>query len=114
MTALVDLTPIVVGTGQACLLDMVASRAKAALKDWLTARDPAFRGRIKVVTMDRFSGCRTATAETLDKAPAVMNPFHGVRWPQTNSPCVVNACNRICADIGAAEGSRSTESAAPC
>ncbi|WP_460581641.1 ISL3 family transposase, partial [Gordonia jinhuaensis] len=78
VTVLVDLTPIVDGTGPARLLDMVAGRSKAALKDWLTARDPAFRDRIKVVTMDGFSGYRTATAETLDKARAVMDPFHVV------------------------------------
>jgi len=46
------------------------------LKDWLTARDEAFRDRIKVVTMAGFSGYRTATAETLDKARTVMDPFH--------------------------------------
>ena len=57
---------------------MVAGRSKAALKDWLDARDPAFRDRIRVVTMDGFTGYRTATAESLDKARAVMDPFHVV------------------------------------
>ena len=78
VTVLVDLTPIVDGTGPARLLDMVAGRSKAALKDWLDARDPAFRDRIRVVTMDGFTGYRTATAESLDKARAVMDPFHVV------------------------------------
>ncbi|NDK92655.1 ISL3 family transposase, partial [Gordonia desulfuricans] len=78
VTVLVDLTPIVDGTGPARLLDMVAGRSKAALKDWLGARDQGFRDRIRVVTMDGFTGYRTATAEALDKARVVMDPFHVV------------------------------------
>lgn len=78
VTVLVDLTPVVDGTGPARLLDMVAGRSKAALKNWLDARDQAFRDRIRVVTMDGFSGYRTATAESLDHARAVMDPFHVV------------------------------------
>ncbi|WP_267617362.1 ISL3 family transposase [Gordonia bronchialis] len=78
VTVLVDLTPLVDGTGPARLLDMVAGRSNAALKDWLDARDQAFRDRIQVVTMDGFSGYRTAAAESLDKARAAMDPFHVV------------------------------------
>lgn len=78
VTVLVDLTPIVDGTGPARLLDMVAGRSKAALKQWLDARDQAFRDRIRVVTMDGFTGYRTATEESLDKARPVMDPFHVV------------------------------------
>ena len=76
VTVLVDLTPIVDGTGPARLLDMVAGRSKAALADWLGARDQSFRDRIRVVAMDGFTGCRTATAEALEKARPVMDPFH--------------------------------------
>ena len=75
---LVDLTPVVDGTGSARLLDMVAGRSKAALKDWLGSQEQVFRDRIRVVTMDGFTGYRTATAEALDKARAVMDPFHVV------------------------------------
>ncbi|MAU81273.1 MAG: ISL3 family transposase [Gordonia sp.] len=78
VTVLVDLTPIVDGTGPARLLDVVAGRSKAALKDWLDARDQSFRDRIRVVTMDGFAGYHTATAEALDKARTVMDPFHVV------------------------------------
>jgi len=78
VTVLVDLTPVVEGTGSARLLDMVAGRSKAALKDWLTDREQPFRDRIRVVTMDGFTGYRTAAAEALDKARAVMDPFHVV------------------------------------
>ncbi len=70
---LVDLTPVVDGTGPARLLDMVAGRSKAALADWLGARDQSFRDRIRVVAMDGFTGYRTATAEALEKARPVMD-----------------------------------------
>ena len=56
VTVLVDLTPVVDGTGPARLLDMVAGRSAKVLTDWLDARDQAFRDRIKVVTMDGFAG----------------------------------------------------------
>ena len=78
VTVLVDLTPIVDGTGPARLLDMVAGRSKAALKDWLTDRDQGFGDRIRIVAMDGFSGYRTATEEELTRARAVMDPFHVV------------------------------------
>ena len=78
VTVLVDLTPVIDGTGPARLIDMVPGRSKAALADWLAARDQAFRDRIRVVTMDGFTGYRTATAEALSKATAVMDPFHVV------------------------------------
>lgn len=78
VTVLVDLTPVVDGTGPARLLDMVAGRSKAALKDWLADRDQGFRDRIQIVSMDGFSGYRTAAEEELTKARAVMDPFHVV------------------------------------
>ena len=46
VTVLVDLTPVVDGTGPARLLDMVPGRSAKALTDWLDARDQAFRDRI--------------------------------------------------------------------
>ncbi|GAB93450.1 putative transposase [Gordonia rhizosphera NBRC 16068] len=52
---------------------MVAGRSKAALNDWLVGRDQSLGDRIRVVTMDGFTGCRPATAEALDKARAVMD-----------------------------------------
>ncbi|OZC31606.1 ISL3 family transposase [Gordonia polyisoprenivorans] len=76
VTVLVDLTPVVDGTGAARLLDMVVGRSKAVLKAWLGARDQSFRDRIRVVAMDGFTGYRTATDEALDKARPVMDPFH--------------------------------------
>lgn len=76
MTVLVDLTPVIEVPARHACWTWSPAASKAALKDWLTARDEAFRDRIKVVTMAGFSGYRTATAETLDKARTVMDPFH--------------------------------------
>lgn len=78
VTVLVDLTPVIDGTGPARLLDMVAGRSAAVLKTWLNAKDVNFRSRVKVVAMDGFVGYRTATADALPAARAVMDPFHVV------------------------------------
>jgi transposase len=46
--------------------------------DWLAAQTPAIRAGIETVAMDGFTGFRTATAETIPRAAAVMDPFHVV------------------------------------
>ena len=78
VTVIVDLTPVIEGTGPARLLDMVPGRSAAALAGWLEKRDPNFRSRVQVVSMDGFAGYRTATASALPDARAVMDPFHVV------------------------------------
>ena len=78
VTVLIDLTPVIDGTGPARLLDMIGGRSKQVLKEWMTARDQQFRDRIKVVAMDGFTGYKTATGEELPKARVVMDPFHVV------------------------------------
>ena len=79
VTVIIDLTPIRAGTGPARLLDMVQGRSKAAFKAWLADRPQAWRDRVEVVAMDGFTGFKTATAEELPDAVAVMDPFHVVR-----------------------------------
>ena len=79
VTVIIDLTPIRDGTGPARLLDMVAGRSKAAFKTWLADRPQAWRDTVEVVAMDGFTGFKTATAEELPAAVAVMDPFHVVR-----------------------------------
>jgi transposase len=79
VTVIVDLTGIREGTGPARLLDMVEGRSKQAFKAWLTDRDQAWRDSVEVVAMDGFTGFKTATAEELPDAVAVMDPFHVVR-----------------------------------
>lgn len=79
VTVVIDLTPIRDKTGPARLLDMVEGRSKQAFKTWLAARPDAWRDGVEVVAMDGFTGFKTATAEELPDAVAVMDPFHVVR-----------------------------------
>ena len=79
VTVIIDLTPIRDGTGPARLLDMVAGRSKQAFKTWLAEREQVWRDRVEVVAMDGFTGFKTAAAEELPDAVAVMDPFHVVR-----------------------------------
>ena len=79
VTVIIDLTPIRDGTGPARLLDMVEGRSKAAFKTWLADRPQAWRDGVEVIAMDGFTGFKTAAAEELPAAIAVMDPFHVVR-----------------------------------
>ncbi len=76
---IIDLTGIRDGTGPARLLDMVEGRSKQAFKTWLADRPQAWRDAVQVVAMDGFTGFKTAAAEELPQATAVMDPFHVVR-----------------------------------
>jgi transposase len=58
---------------------MVEGRSKQAFKTWLAERPDAWRDAVEVVAMDGFTGFKTATAEELPDAVAVMDPFHVVR-----------------------------------
>jgi transposase len=58
---------------------MVEGRSKKAFTQWLAERDPSWREGLEVVAMDGFTGFKTATAEELPDAVAVMDPFHVVR-----------------------------------
>lgn len=67
------------GTGPARLLELVAGRPAAALKTWLAELPPpAFRDQVEVTAMDGFGGYKTAAADELPEATAVMDPFHVV------------------------------------
>src|SRR5687767_4453734 len=78
VTVIIDLTPIR-RTGPARLLDMVEGRSKQAVKQWLAHRPAAWRQGLEIVAMDGFTGFKTAAAEELPHAVAVMDPFHVVR-----------------------------------
>ena len=78
VTVIIDLTPVRDGTGPARLLDMVEGRSKQAFKSWLDAQQPSFRDGVEVVAMDGFTGFKTAAAEIVPDAVAVMDPFHVV------------------------------------
>jgi transposase len=79
VTVIIDLTPIRDGSGPSRLLDMVEGRSKQVFKTWLDAQSPSFRDGIEVVAMDGFTGFKTAAAEEVPDAVAVMDPFHVVR-----------------------------------
>ena len=79
VTVIIDLTPIRDGTGPARLLDMVQGRSKQAVKQWLAERPTAWRQGLEVVAMDGFTGYKTAAAEEVPDAVAVMDPFHVTR-----------------------------------
>ena len=79
VTVIIDLTPVRDGHGPARLLDMVPGRSKKAFKTWLAGRPERWRQRIGVVAMDGFTGFKTAAAEELPAATAVMDPFLVVR-----------------------------------
>jgi transposase len=78
VTVIIDLTPVLEGTGRARLLDLVPGRSAAALKSWLADQSPQFRDQVQVVAMDGFGGYKTAATEVLPDATAVMDPFHVV------------------------------------
>ena len=78
VTVIIDLTPVLEGTGRARLLDLVPGRSAAALTSWLSAQTAAFRDQVEVVAMDGFGGYKTAATEVLPEATAVMDPFHVV------------------------------------
>ena len=73
VTVIIDLTPVRDGTGLSRLLDMVEGRSKQVFKTWLKAQTPAFRDGIEIVAMDGFTGFKTAAAEEVPDAVAVMD-----------------------------------------
>lgn len=79
VTVIIDLTPIRDGTGPARLPDMVEGRSKQAFKTWLAEQQESWRDGVEVVAMDGFTGFKTAAAEELPGAVAVMDPFHVAR-----------------------------------
>ncbi len=79
VTVVIDPTPIREGTGPARLLDMLKGRSKAAFKTWLNKRPQGWRDAVQVPAMEGFTGFKTATAEELPDAVAVMDPFHVIR-----------------------------------
>ena len=79
VTVIIDLTAIRDGKGPSRLLTMVEGRSKQAFKQWLAERPQEWRDAVEVVAMDGFTGFKTAAAEELPDAVAVMDPFHVAR-----------------------------------
>jgi transposase len=78
VTLIIDLTPVHDQTGPARLLDLVPGRSAGALADWLAAQSSDFAQAVQVIAMDGFAGYKTAAAEVVPDAVAVMDPFHVV------------------------------------
>ena len=78
VTVILDLTPIRDRRGPSRLLDMVPGCSKRVFKTWLASRPDTWRERIEIVAMDGFTGFKSAAAEELPDARAVMDPFHVV------------------------------------
>ena len=78
VTVVLDLTPIRDRSGPSRLLDMVPGRSKQVFKTWLASQPDTWRERIEIVAMDGFTGFKSAAAEELPDATAVMDPFHVV------------------------------------
>jgi transposase len=79
LTGMVDLTRDQAGRTRARLLDLVPGRSGKAYADWLTDRGDAFRGRVRVATLDPFHGYKNAIDDHLDDAVAVLDAFHIVK-----------------------------------
>ena len=78
VTVILDVTPIRERSGPCRLLDMVPGRSKRVFKTWLASQPDTWRERIEIVAMDGFTGFKSAAAEELPGARAVMDPFHVV------------------------------------
>lgn len=79
VTVIIDLTPVRATTGPSRLLAMVPGRSKQVFKTWLDQQPQDFRDGVEVVAMDGFTGFKTAAAEAIPDAVAVMDPFHVVK-----------------------------------
>jgi transposase len=111
---IIDLTPVLDGTGRARLLDMVAGRSAAALTRWLANQPAAFRDQVKVVAMDGFGGYKTVATEVLSEATAVMDPFHVVALAGAKLDLTRQRIQQQTKVTAAAAATRSTACAAPC
>ena len=78
VTVILDVTPVRDRRGPSRLLDMVPGRSKGVFKTWLASQPDTWRENIELVAMDGFTGFKSATAEELPGARAVMDPFHVV------------------------------------
>lgn len=79
LTGMVDLTRDAEGKVRARLLDLVPGRSTKAYANWLTDHSAAFRAGVQVAALDPFAGYKTAIADELADATAVLDAFHVVK-----------------------------------
>ena len=94
VTVILDLTPIRERRGPSRLLDMVPGRSKQVFKTWLASRPDTWRERIEIVAMDGFTGFKSAAAEELPGARAVMDPFTSCTLPVMLSMSAADAFSK--------------------
>ena len=78
VTVILDVTPVHDCSSPSQFLDMIPGRSKRVFKTWLASQPDTWRERIEIVAMDGFTGFKSAAAEELPDARAVMDPFHVV------------------------------------
>lgn len=78
VTVILDVTPVHDRSGPSRLLDMIPGRSKQVFKTWLASQPATWRENNEIVAMDGFTGFKSAAAEELPGARAVMDPFHVV------------------------------------
>ena len=78
VTVILDVTPVRDRRGPSRLLDRVTGRSKRVFKTWLASQPDTWSSHIEIVAMDGFTGFKSAAAEELPGARAVMDPFHVV------------------------------------
>lgn len=90
LTGMVDLSRDQHGRVRARLLDLVPGRSGKAYADWLQERGDEFRHGVKVAALDPFHGYKTAIADQLEDAVAVLDAFHVVKL----GTAAVDECRR--------------------
>ena len=76
VTVIIDLTPVLEGTGRARLLDLVPGRSAAALRTWLASQSSTFRDQVQVGPWTGSAADRSS--DQLPGATAVMDLSHVV------------------------------------
>src|SRR5699024_9936 len=79
LTGMAERTPVAQGKVRARLLDLVPGRSKKAYANWLTDRSAEFRAGVQVAALDPFAGYKSAIADELADATAVLDAFHVVK-----------------------------------
>lgn len=77
VTVIVDITDHTRGR-TARLLDVIPGRSAHVVGKWIRRQGPAFRSRVRVVTMDAFEGFKKAAQSNLPYATEIVDPFHVV------------------------------------
>jgi transposase len=73
---------------------MIPGRSKGCVQGLAYPAPQAWREAVEVVAMDGFTGFKTAAAEEIPAAVAVMDPSTWCAWPATPSATAAAAFSR--------------------